>query len=139
MRRSAERGWFARRAPAIVLRYGLAILSVAAAYGLASLLLRLFHFQTFNVFALSAIAATFWYGGIMPGVVATLLSVFARSTLIVPDGGNLSRAVYLLGQGFFAGLMTLVRRGRRDPEETGPRRTAGQTAAEEGLPSPIPE
>src|SRR6266576_1197466 len=63
-----------RRVPSVVLRYGLAVVSVAIALGLA-LLAQAYsvHNPEFPLF-LMAIAATVWYAGIGPGVLAVVLS-----------------------------------------------------------------
>src|ERR1700689_4640773 len=58
----------------IVLRYGVALTSVAAAFGLT---LTFTHFnlpQPFGAFALSAIGFTFWYAGAGPGILSPVLS-----------------------------------------------------------------
>jgi hypothetical protein len=61
--------WSARPA----LGYGLALVSVVVAAGLTQLFLY-FHLPlAFNAFALSAIAITFWYGGIRPGILSAVL------------------------------------------------------------------
>src|SRR5208282_6888411 len=54
--------WIARPAASVALRYGLALVSVAAALGLARTFLYFHLPQPFTAFALSAIAITFWYG-----------------------------------------------------------------------------
>ena len=63
-----------RRVTSVVLRYGLAVVSVAIALGLA-LLAQAYsvHNPEFPLF-LMAIAATVWYAGIGPGVLAVVLS-----------------------------------------------------------------
>jgi PAS domain S-box-containing protein len=63
-----------RRGTSVVLRYGLAVVSVAAALGLA-LLAQAYavHNPEFPLFLLS-IAVTVWYAGSAPGVLAVLLS-----------------------------------------------------------------
>ena len=60
-----------------ILRYGIAVGSVALALGLASLLARYnFRSTEFPLF-LFAIAVTVWYAGLWPGVVAVVLSSLA--------------------------------------------------------------
>ena len=63
-----------RRGTSVVLRYGLAVVSVAAALGLA-LLTQAYavHNLEFPLF-LMAIAGTVWYAGTGPGVIAVVLS-----------------------------------------------------------------
>ena len=58
-----------------ILRYGIAVLSVAIAIGLDLLLLR--HFEAVLTPFLFAVAATVWYAGIRPGVLAIVLSVLS--------------------------------------------------------------
>jgi hypothetical protein len=53
----------ARPAASVALRYGLALVSVAAAFGLAHASLYFHLPQQFTALALSAIAIAFWYGG----------------------------------------------------------------------------
>src|ERR1700758_4527915 len=74
--RRADRiaNWLLKPAASIALRYGLALVSAAAALGLAQTFLRFHLPQPFTAFALSAIAITFWYGGTMPGILAAVLS-----------------------------------------------------------------
>lgn len=63
--------------PFALLRYGLAVLSVAIALGIG-LLLASYHFQgvEFPVFVI-AIALTAWYAGTRPGILALLLAALA--------------------------------------------------------------
>jgi PAS domain S-box-containing protein len=58
-----------------ILRYGIAVLSVAIAIGLDFLLLR--HFDAILTPFLFAVAATVWYAGAGPGVLAIVLSVLS--------------------------------------------------------------
>ncbi len=67
------------------LRYGLALVSVAAAYGLAQTFLYSHLPQPFTAFALSAIAITFWYGGTAPGILAAVLSSLVRTYFFEPE------------------------------------------------------
>jgi len=58
-----------------ILRYGIAVLSVAIAIGLAFFVLR--HFEAILTPFLFAVAATVWYAGTGPGVLAIVLSVLS--------------------------------------------------------------
>src|SRR5258705_9926054 len=58
-----------------ILRYGIAVLSVAIAIGLDFFLLR--HFEAIFTPFLFAVAATVWYAGTGPGVLAIVLSVLS--------------------------------------------------------------
>src|SRR5207247_583814 len=80
-----------RPALAVVLRYGLAVSSVAAALG-TTLILR--HYNLVPRFishcTLVAIAITFWYAGSGPGLLAFFLSclgssLLARNHFLAPD------------------------------------------------------
>ena len=74
--------WTARPALALVLRYGLAVSSVAAALG-TTLIQR--HYNSLPRFishyTLVAIAITFWYAGTGPGLLAFFLSCLGTSLL----------------------------------------------------------
>ena len=72
------------RALAVVLRYGLAFASVAAAVGLSLILIHSGLPRLFGVFSLAAIAVAFWYGGTGPGLLAVLLSTLAFSSFLFP-------------------------------------------------------
>jgi PAS domain S-box-containing protein len=58
-----------------ILRYGIAVLSVAIAIGLGFFVLR--HFEAILTPFLLAVAATVWYAGTGPGVLAIVLSVLS--------------------------------------------------------------
>src|ERR1700741_3881227 len=58
-----------------ILRYGIAILSVAIANAVAFLVLR--HFEAILTPFLFAVAVTVWYAGTGPGVLAIILSVLS--------------------------------------------------------------
>ena len=88
-----EMNWNTGRARSVALRYGLALLSVAAAAGLASAFVHFHLPQPFAAFALSAIAITFWYAGTAPGILAAVLSSLVRSYFFEPDTNTESRAV----------------------------------------------
>jgi PAS domain S-box-containing protein len=64
-----------------ILRYGIAVLSVAIASGLAFFVLR--HFEAILTPFLFAVAATVWYAGTGPGVLAIVLSVLSLNHLFL--------------------------------------------------------
>src|SRR5437588_6232835 len=99
-----------RQAASFARRYGLAFASVAGAL-LLDLLFRYFNLpHPFAAFALSAIAATFWYAGTKPGIAAVLLSSLIRSFISEGETSRLSHILYDLVFLTFAILMIWVRR-----------------------------
>ena len=113
-------------------RYGLAIVSVAMALGLAWPFF-FFHLpQPFAVFALSAIAITFWYGGTKPGILAALLALIVRNSY-GPRVGAAPLALYDLAFVIFALLMTIATQARDDLETRVAQRTAELTRSNEEL------
>jgi PAS domain-containing protein len=93
-------------------RYGLAVASVALAFGLASAFTQFHIPQTLGAFALSAIAVTFWYAGTKPGILAALLSSVVRDFLFDPQTTTQSCLLFDLVFLVFALLMTQVLRDR---------------------------
>ncbi len=131
--------WIVRPAGAAAMRYGLALVSVAAAAGLARVFLY-FHLPlAFNAFALTAIAITFWYGGTKPGILAAVVSALVRSYVFDPGINGISRVLYDLVFLVFALLMTGVTRARDDLEVRVAERTAELTRANEDLKLEIAE
>ena len=128
----------ARPLASVVLRYGLAFASIAAAMGLARLFLYFHLPQPFAAFALSAIAITFWYGGNMPGIVAALLASIIRYTHW-SETQAVSRVIYDLVFLIFAFLMMAINRTRSDLEVRVAERTADLTRANEELSLKIAE
>jgi PAS domain S-box-containing protein len=115
------------------LRYGLAVVSVAAALGL-SLVFTYFHLpQTFGAFALSSIAITFWYAGIAPGVLAAVLSSIVRDSLFESKTSTVSRFLFDLVFLVFAFFMTRVARVRNELELRVLERTAELTQLNDDL------
>src|SRR5438270_11248070 len=106
-------------------RYGLAVVSIVIALGLARTFLYFHLPQPFAVFALSAIAITYWYGGTKPGILSTGLALIVRNSY-QPVGklGTVPLALYDLAFVIFAGLMTLATQARDELELRVAERTA---------------
>jgi PAS domain S-box-containing protein len=122
-----------------VLCYGLALVSVATAFGWARLFLYFHLPQPFTSFAMSAIAITFWYGGAAPGILAAVLSIFIRNYLFPENVNLLGRAGYNTAFIVFALLMIGVRRRRSNLEVKVAGRTAELTRTNEELSVEIAE
>jgi PAS domain S-box-containing protein len=131
--------WIAGPAVSVALRYGLAVVSVAAALGWAQAFLYFHLPQPFTAFALSAIAITYWYGGTMPGVFAAVLSLLVRGYYFEPEISTVSRVFYDLVFLIFALLMTRITRTRNELEVRVAERTAELTRANEDLKLEIAE
>ena len=129
----------AGRARSLALRYGLALLSVAAAACLARVFVHFHLPQPFAAFALSAIAITFWSAGTAPGVLAAVLSSLVRDYFFEPDTNIESRVLYDLVFLIFAVLMTRVARARNELEVRVAERTAELTQSNDNLRREIAE
>jgi PAS domain S-box-containing protein len=99
-------------AASIVLGYGLAAASVAAAFALADAFPNFHLPQLFAAFALFAIAITFWLGGTVRGILAALASAFICSYFFGPEINLESRVLYGLAFLIFALLMRRITRAR---------------------------
>ena len=75
-----------------ILRYGIAVLSVAIAIGLDFFVLR--HFEAILTPFLFAVAATVWYAGTGPGVLAIVLSVLSLNYFFLRPGFSFSPISY---------------------------------------------
>jgi PAS domain S-box-containing protein len=129
----------ARPAASVALRYGLALVSVAAAFGLAHASLYFHLPQPFTALALSAIAITFWYAGTNAGILAALLSLLVRDYFFEPEINALSRVLYSLVFLIFALVMIGVTRARNELELRVAERTAELTRANKDLKLEIAE
>jgi len=132
-RANRTRNWLLQPTASIALRYGLALVSVAAALGLAQTFLHFHLPQPFTAFALSAIAITFWYGGTLPGVLAAVLSSLVRTYFFEAEANAVSRLLYDLVFLVFALLMSQGTRARNELEVRVAERTADLTRANEEL------
>ena len=75
-----------------IFRYGIAVLSVAIAIGLGFFVLR--HFEAILTPFLFAVAATVWYAGTRPGVLAIVLSVLSLNYFFLRPGFSFSPISY---------------------------------------------
>lgn len=133
MEKPEKARWIARPAAPATMRYGLAVLLVTAAAGMAQLFLY-FHLPlAFNAFALCAIAIAFWYSGTKPGILAAVLSALVRSYVFDREISSISRVLYDLVFLVFALLMTAATQARDELEVRVAERTAELTRANEDL------
>jgi signal transduction histidine kinase len=130
---SDKTNWNGGRVRSLTLRYGLVVISVAAAAGLARAFIRFHIPQPFAAFALSAIAITFWWAGTAPGILAAVLSSLVRGYFFEPDTNTESRVLYDLVFLIFAVLMTRVARARNELEVRVAERTAELTRSNDHL------
>src|SRR5258708_11960815 len=77
---------------ATILRYGIAVLSVAIASGLAFFVLR--QFEAILTPFLFGVAVTVWYAGTGPGVLAVVLSVLSLNYFFPPPVSSFSPISY---------------------------------------------
>jgi formate hydrogenlyase transcriptional activator len=117
----------ARPELAVGLRYGAAIILVAAALGTALTLRHENLPHPFTSFSFAAIAITFWYGGTGPGLLALLLSCLAMSHFFIPIRlSDPSSESYILIYGIFGLLVSWFSASHRRAERL-------LTAARDGL------
>ena len=110
-----------------MLRYGAAVVLVAAALGAAMILRHGNLPHPFMSFSFTVIAVTFWYAGTGPGLLALVLSYLALSNLFVPVKilGSSSES-YLVIYGIFGAAVSWFSASRRRAERL-------LTEASEGL------
>src|SRR3984893_12101604 len=132
---------------AVMVRYGAAVILVAAALGTALVLRHENLPHPFTSFSFAAIAISFWCAGTGPGLLALLLSYLALSDLFVPVKilGPSSES-YLVIYGIFGAAVSwfgatrrraerLLRKARESLEVRVAERTGELTAANERLQS----
>jgi transcriptional regulator with GAF, ATPase, and Fis domain len=125
------------------LRYSLGYLLAVASVGLAFVAARTFlHFHlplAIMSFSFCAIAITFWYAGIGPGILAVLLAVLLRTFIFQPEVDWISRITYDLVFVLFSGFMLQATRAKNELESRVAKRTAALTKANEDLHQEISE
>ena len=129
--------WADTPAVSVTRRYGLAVVFVAAAFGLTCALLHFHLPQTFGTFAVSAIGLTFWYVGTGPGLLSMVLSSFLRGYFF--EATPESRLLWVLVFFVFALLMMRVGAARHELERRVAERTAELTRSNENLKREIVE
>jgi transcriptional regulator with GAF, ATPase, and Fis domain len=131
--------WLARPKRRHALGYLLAVASV----GLALVAARTFlHFHlplAIMSFSFCAIAITFWYAGIGPGILALLLAVLMRTFIFQPEVDWISRIAYDFVFVLFSGFMLQATRAKNELESRVVKRTAALTKANEDLHQEISE
>src|ERR1700730_15795485 len=108
----------ARRAPAVVLRYGLAVVSAAVALATALILRHYDLPHPFTSFSMAAVALTFWYAGTGPGLLG-LLSFLAMGRFFIRFEifpGGPSPESYLIVYGIFGLLVSWFSASRHRAE-----------------------
>jgi PAS domain S-box-containing protein len=104
----------------VILRYGLAVLSVAIALGLALLLGR--GFDVRGALFLTAIAVSAWYAGRGPGLFAIVLSIVGLTYFFKPPLDRvplgLAHVPYLSFFAFFALVISWLSASRRRTEQS---------------------
>jgi PAS domain S-box-containing protein len=131
--------WIVPPAASVALRYGLALVSVTVAQGVAHTFLYFHLPQPLTAFALCAIAITFRYGGTEPGLLAALLAALIRGYVFEPEVNTAARLCYDFVFLIFAMLMIHFTRERKELELRVAERTAELTRANEDLKLEIAE
>src|SRR3954464_11247764 len=125
--------WLARPKLRPALRYFLALASLGLAFVAARTFLH-FHLPlAIMSFSFCAIAITFWYAGIGPGVLALVLAVLIRTFLFQPEVDWISRITYDFVFVLFSFFMLQATRAKNELESRVAKRTTALTKANEDL------
>src|SRR5271166_1540114 len=125
--------WLRKPTFRVALGYALAIASVSAAFAAAQAFLYLHLPLAIMSFSFCAIAITFWYGGVMPGILAVVLVVLIRTLVFARGIDVISRISYDLVFVLFSVFMAQATRARNELEVRVAKRTAALTKANEDL------
>lgn len=125
--------WTTRAILHPALGYSLAVVSVALAF-IAARTFLYFHLPlAIASFSFCAIAVTFWYGGVRPGILALVLAVLIRTFFFWPENDLISRVIYDLVFVLFGFFMLQATRARNELESRVAKRTAALSQANEEL------
>ncbi len=125
--------WLRKPTLRVAVGYALAIVSVSAAFAAAQTFLY-FHLPlAIMSFSFCAIAITFWFGGIGPGILAAVLVVLIRTLVFSRGIDVISRVSYDLVFVLFSVFMAQATRARNELEIRVAKRTAALTKANEDL------
>lgn len=131
--------WLARPKLRHALGYLLAVASVGLAFVAARTFLHYHLPLAIMSFSFCAIAITFWYAGIGPGVVALVLAMLIRTFLFQPEVDWISRITYDFVFVLFSFFMLQATRAKNELESRVAKRTAALTKANEDLHQEISE
>ena len=131
--------WLARPRLRNALGYLLAVASVGLALVAARTFLHYHLPLAIMSFSFCAIAITFWYAGIGPGVLALVLAVLIRTFLFQPEVDWISRITYDFVFVLFSFFMLQATRAKNELESRVAKRTAALTKANEDLHQEISE
>ena len=131
--------WLARPKLRNALGYLLAVASVGLALVAARTFLHYHLPLAIMSFSFCAIAITFWYAGIGPGVLALVLAVLIRTFLFQPEVDWISRITYDFVFVLFSFFMLQATRAKNELESRVAKRTAALTKANEDLHQEISE
>jgi formate hydrogenlyase transcriptional activator len=131
--------WLRRPKLRQALGYLLAVASVGLAFVAATTFLHYHLPLAIMSFSFCAIAITFWYAGIGPGILALLLAVLIRTFFFQPEVDWISRIAYDLVFALFSFFMLQATRAKNHLEWIVTRRTAALTRANETLQQEVVE